>query len=240
MTFDAFHVAPRPNGASHTGSDGPPAAATVLSLPSAKNPMRSLVGDQNGCATPSPPSIRRAIGESSERTHNWFSVDTPAPTTNATMRPFGEIATFVESGFITSPGGGRTESRTTSVASTGEVGPITPMRCSAKSVAAATMARAATVHARRSRDGRGWATAARASPLAPDPPSAIAASAMRASPMSRSRCFTSRSRQRSSSCRNRGGVSAGSLLQSISWRKTAARTSENVSPANARLPVSSS
>ena len=62
-------------------------------------------------------------------------------------------------------------------------------------------------------------------------------SARRASPISRRRSFGSRSRQRSSRPRSAGGVPAGSRRQSISWRITAARVSEAVSPSNSRRPV---
>ena len=63
-------------------------------------------------------------------------------------------------------------------------------------------------------------------------------SAMRASPMSRSRFFGSRSRQRRSSERIAGGVDDGSADQSISWRRTAASVSLTVSPSKSRLPLS--
>ncbi len=70
--------------------------------------------------------------------------------------------------------------------------------------------------------------------------SSTAASAMRASPMSRSLCFGSRSRQRRSSARMRGGVSGGKADQSIVSRTTAASTSVTVSPAKSLRPESSS
>ena len=56
--------------------------------------------------------------------------------------------------------------------------------------------------------------------------------------MSRSRFFGSRSRQRPRSVRTWGGVSGGSFDQSGSCRRTAASTSETVSPSKQRVPVS--
>ena len=63
-------------------------------------------------------------------------------------------------------------------------------------------------------------------------------SASRASPMSRKRRVTSRSRHRPSSARTCGGTSAGSAVQSGSDRSTDASVSETVSPSNVRRPVS--
>ena len=65
-----------------------------------------------------------------------------------------------------------------------------------------------------------------------------AAPSSHASPMSRSRFFGSRSRQRPRSARTWGGVSGGSFDQSGSCRSTAASTSETVSPSKQRVPVS--
>ena len=61
-------------------------------------------------------------------------------------------------------------------------------------------------------------------------------STIRASPMSRSRRFTSRSRQRATSDRTGAGVDTGSAFQSSSWAMTAVRTSDVPSPWNARRP----
>jgi hypothetical protein len=64
-------------------------------------------------------------------------------------------------------------------------------------------------------------------------------SRMRASPMSRSRCCGSRSRQRATSARRDGGVSAGRRRRSISSLSTAASVSVTDRPApNRRSPVS--
>ena len=56
--------------------------------------------------------------------------------------------------------------------------------------------------------------------------------------MSRSRCFRSFARQRSSSRRTGPGVAAGSADQSGSRSRILAIVSETVSPANAARPVS--
>ena len=87
----------------------------------AKKPICVLSGDQKGRDTPFPLSIWRGTAESSERTHNWFSLDTPAPTTKVTIRPFGDNARLLESGFRTMPAGGITDSRVVS-AITGAAG----------------------------------------------------------------------------------------------------------------------
>jgi hypothetical protein len=61
--------------------------------------MLRLSGDQNGKWAPSPPSSRRGAVASSERTQSCDVVSDPElPTTNATVRPSGEIATSAESG----------------------------------------------------------------------------------------------------------------------------------------------
>ena len=61
---------------------------------------------------------------------------------------------------------------------------------------------------------------------------------IRASPMSRKRCFASFCRQRRRSSRMRGGTDPGSEDQSGSARITEARMSEVVSPEKAPSPVS--
>ena len=52
------HDAPRPLGASHTVSTPPPTRARLI-LPSAKNPIHRLSGDQNGREALSVPGIAR-------------------------------------------------------------------------------------------------------------------------------------------------------------------------------------
>ena len=69
-------------------------------------------------------------------------------------------------------------------------------------------------------------------------PPAIASSSIRASPMSRSRRFGSRSRQRARSFRSRSGVAAGSAPRSGSRIITRPSVSCSVSPANICWPTS--
>jgi len=52
ITPSRFQVPPRPLGASHSTWTCPPDTSTFLSLPSAKNPMDLLSGDQKWDATP--------------------------------------------------------------------------------------------------------------------------------------------------------------------------------------------
>src|SRR5258708_6031557 len=56
ITPSRFQAPPRPLGASHTPCDCPPAMSIFLSLPSAKNPIDLLSGDQNGYDAPCVPS----------------------------------------------------------------------------------------------------------------------------------------------------------------------------------------
>ena len=90
--------APRPFGASASVSERPPVTAIVFSFRLVKNPIRRLSGDQNGSSAPSVSSSRRAIAESSDRTHSCETDWLMLPTTNATIVPSGEIATPEESG----------------------------------------------------------------------------------------------------------------------------------------------
>ena len=64
--------------------------------------------------------------------------------------------------------------------------------------------------------------------------------AILASPMSRSRFFALRSRQRRSSARIVAGVSRGNWSKSIGLANTPASVCETVSPSNRRWPVSNS
>ena len=84
---------PRPAGASHNTTGGPPATATFFNLPAAKNPMYRLSGDQNGNVPSSVPGIGVAVcaatGRSQIRYANW------APATKTMLRPSGETASCV-------------------------------------------------------------------------------------------------------------------------------------------------
>ena len=64
------HAPPRSSGAEHCVTAVPPAAGTVFSLPSAKNAMVLLSGDQNGYAAPGVPSSGTSRSESSRRTNS--------------------------------------------------------------------------------------------------------------------------------------------------------------------------
>ena len=98
MTPEELQAPPRKLGELHSSSGRPPATDTVLSLPSAQNPMRLLSGDQNGSIAPSAPSMRRELSVSRERTQSWVSGLIGLPTTKAAVRPSGEISTCAESG----------------------------------------------------------------------------------------------------------------------------------------------
>src|SRR5438552_3848989 len=74
----------------HTAMGGPPVASILLSLPSAKKPMKRLSGDQKGEAAPSVPASGCAANEASERTQSSLRPSTF--TTNASRRPSGETA----------------------------------------------------------------------------------------------------------------------------------------------------
>ena len=67
----------------------PPATATFISLPRAKNPSDVPSGDQNGCFAPSVPSMAVASSESSDRT-NRRGVEPPLTAVTAMRRPSGE------------------------------------------------------------------------------------------------------------------------------------------------------
>ena len=69
MTPSRLHVPPRPIGASAKVCAAPPAISSRLSLPSAKNPIERLSGDQKGYAPPSVPASGRTEPASSERSH---------------------------------------------------------------------------------------------------------------------------------------------------------------------------
>src|SRR5688572_16171772 len=56
MTPSRFHAPPPPKPTpSHNSCGGPPVAGTTFSLPSAKNPIDRLSGDQNGVRAPAVP-----------------------------------------------------------------------------------------------------------------------------------------------------------------------------------------
>src|SRR5512141_2621731 len=101
---------PEPScGPSHRVCAGPPEAATFLSFPSEKNPMKRPSGDQKGESAPSVPSSTVAVKLSSCRT---YSRGRPrAEPTKTNRRPSGEIARLVKISLEEklTPGGSPTE-----------------------------------------------------------------------------------------------------------------------------------
>ena len=85
-----LQVPPRPAPASQRVNAGPPARSIFFSLPSAKNAMERLSGDQKGSTAPSVPVSARAESESRSRTQSWSLPSSVA--TKARRRPSGEIA----------------------------------------------------------------------------------------------------------------------------------------------------
>src|SRR5512132_2932061 len=87
----AFQEPPQPSPrASHTVCTGPPAAAILLILPPAKNPMERLSADQKGELASSVPASGCAVTDSRARTHR-----TTLPSVilrRTTRRPSGETA----------------------------------------------------------------------------------------------------------------------------------------------------
>ena len=76
MSPCAFHVPPRGSGTSAIACGSPPDRLTFLSLPSAKNAIHWLSGDQNGWEAPSVPDKCRAADVSKVRNHSSvFPVD---------------------------------------------------------------------------------------------------------------------------------------------------------------------
>src|SRR5687768_11474603 len=84
-----LHAPPFPSGATQMKTGTPPAIATFISLPPAKNPSDLPSGDQNGCFAPSVPSITVASRESSDRT-NRRGAELPLTAVKARRRPTGE------------------------------------------------------------------------------------------------------------------------------------------------------
>jgi hypothetical protein len=67
MTPLALHVPPRAWGASHTITGGPPAMSTRFSLPSTKNAIERLSGDQKGNVAFSVPGRACSVSSPIER-----------------------------------------------------------------------------------------------------------------------------------------------------------------------------
>jgi hypothetical protein len=88
------HVPPRPSGASHRVTGGPPASATSFSLPSAKNASDAPSGDQNGNAALSVPGSETLMVASRRRSQSW-NLPSAVPATNAMCRLSGDTASWV-------------------------------------------------------------------------------------------------------------------------------------------------
>src|SRR6185436_2218737 len=93
----------------------PPASATFLTCPCARNPMKRLSGDQNSPAASSVPGSGRAIDESIGGTQMtcWPSL----PATKAIVWPSGEIGALAPE-ILLSPGA-KTSNWTVRIAGTG-------------------------------------------------------------------------------------------------------------------------
>ena len=70
-----------------------PCRSTIFSIPNAKNPMRRLSGDQNGCSACSVPGSSRPAASPTGRSSNWYSPVPPRGLERATIyRPSGDTA----------------------------------------------------------------------------------------------------------------------------------------------------
>ena len=86
-----LQVPPRPRGASHNARGLPPLMSTVHSLPLAKNPRASLVGDQNGMVASSVSASGRGSTLSSGRIQ-MSALPLGLIAVNASWWPSGERA----------------------------------------------------------------------------------------------------------------------------------------------------
>src|SRR6185295_10489828 len=71
MTLSRFQVPPRPSGASHSVTGGPPVTSTFFSFPEAKKAMYLASGDQNGNEAFAVPGIGRATSLANGFSHSW-------------------------------------------------------------------------------------------------------------------------------------------------------------------------
>ena len=93
MMLSRLQLPPLPRGASHTTIGGPPEIWTVFSLPSAKNPMDRLSGDQNGKASVFGAAIGVAVRLPIGRSQSRYVGRIPA--TKTMCWPSGETASCV-------------------------------------------------------------------------------------------------------------------------------------------------
>ena len=90
MTPSRFHVPPVPADARHSGTGRPPPSSTFFNLPPAKNPIKRLSGDQNGCDAPSVLSTALASSFARERNQSWTRLSVAA--VKASHFPSGDTA----------------------------------------------------------------------------------------------------------------------------------------------------
>ena len=209
----------------------PPASATFFSLPSAKNAIDRLSGDQNGPDALSVPGSGRAASDVSSRIHKPRE-PLESTATNASALPSGEITNAsvwsgrrVSGGAVTMK---RIEVRSTSCR---DIRPS--VQPAASSAIASSPAAASQISRGRRADAAGVAVGSRSGA-----PAMTSSSSMRASPASRNRKVGSLRRQRRMSATRRRGVAAGNAVQSGSVFRIAASVSETDSPSNVCRPVS--
>src|SRR6516162_3696114 len=70
ITSSRFHVPPEPLSADARTCGAPPPRSSLLSEPSAKNPIARLFGDQNGYMAPSVPLIGCGVAVASDRSQS--------------------------------------------------------------------------------------------------------------------------------------------------------------------------
>ena len=232
----APHVPPRASAAEAIVIGAPPSRSSFLSLPSAKNASSRLSGDQKGKRAPSDPGMICGVVESRARRYN-DGRPVPVEAAKVIFLPSGESdspPTFDPVTRKFCPSGDSMDARISG-------GGTGAGRENANQLAATASATSATTATAQARPWPFFLTAAAAESGSPSDERAARASddsAMRASPISRSRVRRSRSRQRSSRRRTDGGVSSGNASCLASSRSTEASVSEIVSPPNVRLPVS--
>ena len=150
----------------------------------------------------------------------------PDGVTYTTSVPSGDTATTWRLAKSVAPSGRLNVSRVTTGIGKGRMDHAAAAPNTAATIATAAIFIAGLDH---DRAGTGRATTRRLSG---------SSSTIRASPISRSRCPTFRSRQRSIRRRTGGGIEAGSAAHSMSCRRTDASVSATSSPWNARRPDS--
>ena len=214
-------------GRSQTVTGDPAERSILFNLPSAKNASERPSGDQNGDAAPSVPfrgrASRSVIARTQMRLTPVSSGSDSVEARNANCDPSGDNAKNVSAGLKVKkpPSGGDTSKRTGGAVRLRVAdGRYSTMPSTAAKASVLAIDTPAT---RRVNDRAGtWAMAV-PSPLS---------SAIRASPISRSRSFGSLVRQRRRTRTRFAGVPARSRSQSGSRSITAACASLIVAPAN--------